>query len=95
MTEDDPHTVYFPHNHQPAWCVVYWRGNTASGANHADRAVLKQFVPRLGYAELGEYVIPDASGQLVKMLNALGRAHAAGMSARSAQFRELLEVPRS
>lgn len=91
MTEDDQHTVSFPHGHSPAWEVVYWCGNVASGANGADRAELKQFNPRFGYMRIGEYAMPDVSGELVKMLNILDKAHAAGMAARSAQFRALLD----
>lgn len=91
VTKDDPHTVLFPHGHPPAWQVVYWCGNTASGANSADRATLEIFHPRFGYVRHGEYTMPDVSGELVSMLNLLDRAHAAGMAARSAQIRALLE----
>ena len=91
MDDNDPHTVRFPHGHSPAWQVVYWCGNTASGANDADRAVLEIFHPRAGYVRSGEYAMPDVSGELVRVLNMLDRAHAAGMSARSNQLRVLLE----
>lgn len=92
MGIDDPHTVRFPHGHSPAWQVVYWRGNTASGGLNADRAVLEIFVPDFGYSSIGEYPLPDVSGALVRMLNTLDRAHDAGMKARSAQFRALRYV---
>lgn len=91
MVDDDQHTVRFPHGHASAWEVVYWCGNVASGANDADRAEIKQFNPRFGYVQIGEYAMPDVSGELVKMLNILDKAHVAGMSARSAQIRTLLE----
>lgn len=92
MAEPEPHTVRFPHNHAPSWQVVYWRGNTASGASGADRAVLEIFVPHLGYVRVGEYAMPDVSNELVRMLNILDKAHAAGMKARSAQLRALLDL---
>ena len=95
MDKDDPHTVRFPHGHSPAWQVVYWRGNTASGANDADRAVLEIFTPSFGYTRVKEYHIPDVSNELPTMLTALDRAHAAGMSARSYQLRRILEIPQN
>lgn len=90
MDDKDPHTVSFPHRHHAAWEVVYWRGNTASGAKDADRAELRIFVPQLGYSHIGEYPMPNTSGELVRMLNALDRAHSAGMAARSTQILTLL-----
>ena len=90
-TDDDPHTVRFPRDHSPAWQVVYWCGNSASGANGADRAVLEIFTPRFGYVRTADFTMPDVSGELVKTLNMLDKAHAAGMSARSTQIRALLD----
>lgn len=91
MVDDDPHAVRFPRDHVPAWQVVYWRGGVASGAKDADRAVLEVWTPGHGYSRVAEYDMPDTSGKLVSMLNALDRAHAAGMSARSAQISSLLK----
>lgn len=92
MNKDDPHTRNYPEGQSPAWQVVYWKGNTASGSVGADRATLQQFVPGMGYAGVGQFKFPEDGPRLAAWLRALELAHAAGKCEMQKDLRAALGI---
>jgi hypothetical protein len=89
MNKDDPHTRNYPEGQLPAWRVVYWNGNTASGSVGADRASLEQFIPGMGFYGVGNFQFPDDGPRLAAWLRALELAHAAGKKQMKQDFRAI------
>ncbi len=86
-TTDNPHTERFP-----AYELVWWKGNTASGKAGADRVELVQHVDGIGQARIMSFKVPDQIAELERWETALGRAFARGRTDKAREVKQVLEL---
>jgi hypothetical protein len=79
------HREYFP-----SYCLVFWKGNTASNNRDADRTDIEVFAGAFGPAKLS--FTRDEGSRLETTRRMLDLAFAAGESASKKQIRDLIGV---